>query len=142
MSTISQRNATRNQSTFDYDISKLFLFDNKYRKVNIANAGGTDLELKAGMLIGAVGATYQVYKSGTANISVVGVLAEDVTIASGDSEDVDICISGRVDESKLVLDGTDTLATIVSNRTIRDRLAGDTLGIELVGGSELTKTDN
>jgi len=142
MSSVTSRNQTRNQVTFDYDYSKIFLWNNQYRKVNIANASGSDLVLTAGMLIGAVGATYQVYKSGTSNISVVGVLAESVTIVNGTNADVDICIGGRVNGALLTLDGTDTLDTIVSNRTIRDRIAGESLGIEVAASDELTKTDN
>ena len=142
MSNVTSRNQTRNQVTFDYDFSKLFLWDNKYRKVNIV-ATGADLALKGGMLIGAVGATYQVYKSGTANISVVGVLAEDdFTIANGSNADVQVCIGGRVNSSLLLLDGTDTLATVVSNRTIQDRITGESMGIEIALNDELTKLDN
>jgi hypothetical protein len=142
MSDIASRNSNRNQITFDYDYTKLFLFDNKYRNVSIANATGAVLSLKAGTVIGAVGVTYGVYKSGTANQLPVGVLAENIDIANGDTVSVSICVSGRIAESQLVLDGTDTLSTIVSNRSIRDRLASDTLGIELAGGDELTKIDN
>jgi hypothetical protein len=142
MSDVTSRNQSRNQVAFDYDYSKIFLWDNKYRKINIANASGSDLVLTAGMLIGAVGGTYQVYKSGTSNISVVGILAESVTIVNGTNADVDICVSGRVNSSKLVFDGTDALTTVVSNRTIQDRLAADTLGIEVAVSDELTKTDN
>lgn len=139
---ITQQTPTRNQLFSSYDVSKIFIGDNKFRHVTIANASGNDLVLTAGMLIGAVGTTYQVYKSGTANIQLIGVLAEDITIANGDSKSVTICTAGKVEESKLTLDGTDTLETAVSNKTIRDRLASDTLGIELAAATELTGDDN
>jgi len=138
---LTQSTPTRNQLFSEYDYSKVFLFDNKYRTVSIT-ASGEDLDLAVGTLIGAVGTTYQVYKSGTANIQLIGVLAEAVEISDGNSTTVTICIGGKVAEDKLVLDGTDTLATVVSNKTIRDRLASDTMGIELASTDELTASDN
>lgn len=139
---ITQQTPTRNQLFSAYDVSKIFIGDNKYRHVTIANASGSPLVLALGTLIGAVGTTYQVYKSGTSNIQLIGVLAEDVTIADGDSVSVTICTAGKIEESKLVFDGSDTIETAVSNKTIRDRLASDTLGIELAAGTELTSDDN
>lgn len=142
MSTITQQTPTNNQLFSAYDLSKLFIFDNKFRTVTIANSSGSDLVLTEGMLIGAVGATYQVYKSGTSNIQLIGVMAEAKTIANGSSADVTIGVSGKVAEEKLVFDGSDTIATVVSNKTIRDRLASDTLGIYAVATDELTAADN
>lgn len=139
---ITQSTPTRNQLFSAYDLSKIFLFDNKYRKVNIANATGSSLVLTAGMVIGCVGITHAIYKSGTSNQLPVGILAEDITIANGSNADVTICNSGKVAEEKVTLDGTDTLATIVSNRSIRDMLISNTLGLELVTTSELTADDN
>lgn len=141
MSEITQGTPTRNQLFSEYDYSKIFLFDNKYRIVTIA-ASGSDLELKSGSLIGAVGATYQLYKSGTSNIQLIGVCAENITIGDGSSAEVSICIGGKIAENKLIFDGTDTLETIVSNKTIRDRIASDTLGIDLAATDELTASDN
>jgi len=141
MSSITQGTPTRNQLFSEYDLSKVFLFDNKYRTVSIS-ASGDDITLVVGTIIGAVGATYQVYKSGTSNIQLIGVCAEAVTIADGSSANINICIAGKVESSKLSFDGTDTLATVVSYKTIRDRLASDTLGIELAAGTELTSSDN
>jgi hypothetical protein len=142
MSDVASRNQTRNQVAFDYDYSKLFLWNNQYRKVNIANASGSVLSLSAGMVIGAVGSTYGIYKSGTSNMSIVGVLAETLDIANGSNADVSIAISGRVNGSLLILDGTDTLDTVVNYREIRDRIAADTMGIEVAVSDELTKLDN
>lgn len=142
MSSITQGTPTRNQLTSQYDFSKTFLFDNKYKSVTIANSSGSDLALVVGTLIGVVSTTYQVYKSGTSNIQLVGICAEAITIADGDSATVNVCIGGKVASAKITLDGTDTLDTVVSYKTIRDRLASDTLGIEVVTASELTADDN
>jgi hypothetical protein len=143
--------ANRNQLGVSYDFSKIFVFDNKYRKINIANATGNPLVLTAGMPIGTISATGKgaVLASGSTDGSQIptGILAEDITIADGTNEDVTICIGGKVAEEKLTLNGTDTLATSITDqgggtRILRDRLACDTLGIELVSATELTKIDN
>jgi hypothetical protein len=140
MSSITQQTATRNQLFSEYDVSKIFIGDNKYRKVNIAST--PELALTAGMVIGVVGITHGVYKSGTSNMLPVGVLAESVTVPAASNVDVTICNAGKIAEEKVTLDGSDTLATIVSNRSIRDMLISNTIGIELVTTSELTASDN
>lgn len=143
MSTVTQTNQTRNQLTSSYDTSKIFLFDNKYRKVNIANATGSSFVLVAGTVIGAVGITHAPYDADTANQLPVGILAEDITILTATNADVTICNGGKVAEEKVVFfDTEDTLDTIVSNRSIRDMLISNTLGLELVTTDELTGTDN
>jgi hypothetical protein len=142
MSEITQQTPTRNQLFSAYDVSKIFLANTIYRAVTIANATGADLVLTVGMAIGAVGATYQVYKSGTSNIQLIGICAESLTIANGNSATVNIAIGGKVAENKLTLDGTDTLATVVAYKTIRDRFASDTLGIYFAETAELTADDN
>lgn len=142
MSSVTQSTPTRNQLRSAYDFSKVFLFNNIYRKVTISNSSGSDLTITIGTLIGVVSSTYQVYASGTSNISLVGVAAETITIADGASASVNVCIGGKVAEDKLVFDGTDALTTVVSYKTLRDRLASDTLGIELASTSELTADDN
>lgn len=137
--------STRNQLGNDYDFSKMFLFDNRYRLINIA-ASGADVVLVQGELIGTIAATGKgtPMASAAADGSAfpTGIVTEDITIADGTDEDVLICIGGHVDESKLVFDGTDDLDTVVSLRTYRDRIAADTLGIFLVTADELSGVDN
>jgi hypothetical protein len=140
MAEITQQTPTNNQLFTQYDISKIFLFENRYRKVNIAST--PELALTAGMIIGVVGVTHGVYKSGTSNMLPVGILAESVTIPAASNLTVTICNAGKIAEEKVTLDGTDTLATIVSNRSIRDMLISNTMGIELVTTNELTADDN
>lgn len=140
---ITQSTPTRNQLFSAYDYSKIFLLDNKYRKVNLANATGSDMVLVAGTVIGCVGITHAPYDADTSNQLPVGILAEDITIANGTNADVTICNGGKVAEEKVVFfDTDDTLAGIVSNRSIRDMLISNTLGLELVTASELTSADN
>jgi len=143
MSEITQQTPTRNQLTSQYDISKIFLFDNKFRVVNIANATGSPMVLLAGHVIGCVGITHAPYDADTANQLPVGILAESITIANGSNANVTICNAGKIAEEKVLFyDTDDTLATIVSNRSIRDMLISNTMGIELVTTNELTADDN
>jgi hypothetical protein len=72
----------------------------------------------------------------------VGILADDYTVDYGESANVTICIGGDVAEELVTLNGTDTLATVISSRSIRDRIAADTLGIKLVLGEQMTAYDN
>lgn len=145
MSGVTLITQTGNQLHSDYDFSKIFVFDNKYRKISISPVGA-DLVLTAGMLIGTIGATGKglVMKSAAVDGSAIptGVCAETKTIPDGETEDVLICIGGHVVEDKLIFDGADDLDTVVSLRTYRDRIAADTLGIYLVGGTELSAVDN
>jgi hypothetical protein len=143
---VSVNNQTANSVTFNYDYSKIFLFDNKYRSINIANATGTDVDLSAGQLIGTISATGKgkvlASYSNDGSQYPTGILAENYTVPANSNIDVRICIGGKIAEEKLILDGSDTLDTAVNGRTIRDRIASDTLGIELASASELTAYDN
>ena len=140
MSSITQSDQSRNQITSDYDFTKLFLFNNKFRSVSITPSG--ELEITIGTLIGQVSGVYQVYKSGTSNISFVGIAAETQTIADAVAGTVNLCISGKVNEDELVFDSTDDLDTVVSYIPIRDRIGASSVGIELVTSDELSKFDN
>jgi len=142
MSEVIASNQTRNQITNAYDFSKIFLFDNKYQTISLVNATGAAIEYLAGTLIGVVTSTYQKYASGTNNISMVGILAETVNVPANDSATVQVCIGGKVAAEKVLLQGADTLDTVVAYKSIRNRLASDTLGIELAATDELTVADN
>jgi hypothetical protein len=53
-----------------------------------------------------------------------------------------MCVAGDVAQEKLIFQGSDTLATVVSSRTLNDRIGADTVGVKLVSGTELTEYDN
>ena len=73
----------------------------------------------------------------------VGVLKTQVSdLADATDATVNVCISGDVVESKVILDGADTMDTIIDARPIKDRIAADTMGIKLVDSFELTGVDN
>ena len=142
---VEQKNTTRNQTQFDYDFSKIFVRNNNYRTINI-EASGADLELTAGMLIGTISASAKGKILASASVDgsqyPTGVCAENITILDGNNADVNICIGGEVAEEKLILDGADTLDTVIDGRIIRDRIAADTLGIRLVPTEQLAENDN
>jgi hypothetical protein len=72
----------------------------------------------------------------------VGILAEEVTLAAGTETSVNYCIAGTVNQAMIVLDGADTLTTVVDLKTIGDRIKGDTKGIKLETVTDNTFYDN
>jgi len=59
MQTITQRNATRNQSTADFEVKRIFLFDNRFVEGVFKNTSGSDLTIKTGMLVARAAGTYE-----------------------------------------------------------------------------------
>jgi len=141
----SQTLSTQNQSITRYDLSQLFSTGFKTITVNIA-ASGSDIELEPGVLIGRIAATGKgaVCKSASDDGSQfpLGICVETKTISDGENADVQIAVTGRVNEDKIVFDGTDDLDTDVDDRTFRDRIPADTEGIELEKYNELTNYEN
>jgi len=147
MSTNNQVLNTGNQAITNYDTSKIFLWNNRYINGAFTAQGYDDSVLLAGTVMGRVSATNEVLPmQSTASDGSqfpIGILAKDYTIEGGDTVDLAICIGGDVAEEKVIFArNADTFATAISGRTIRDRIAGDTLGIKLVLGTELTAYDN
>jgi hypothetical protein len=72
------------------------------------------------------------------------VLTSDITVAAGTTWNatVQYCCSGQVAQEKIGFSGTDTLTTVVSLRTLEDRIGSDTVGIILVATNENTRFDN
>jgi Bacteriophage lambda head decoration protein D len=134
------------QLTTNYDTSKIFIWNNRYETGTYTNPTGAEVSLLAGTLMGRV-ATTQKLKPCVSSASdgsqfPVGILADDYAVDYGESATVTICISGDVAEGKVILGGSDTLSTVVSSRSLRDRIAADTMGIKLVSSTEMTAEDN
>lgn len=134
------------QAIVNYDTRKIFVRENRYASAQITNGGLVDLVITPGMVLGRIGATQKVaiLKSAAVDGSQfpVGVAAQDITLAPAASTELAFCIGGDVVEDKLIFDGSDDLDTLVSLRSLRDRLAGDTLGIKVVPSTEMTAYDN
>lgn len=139
-----------NQLFTNYDNSKIFVWDNRYSKgtFEYTNNNVTTVTFAAGTLLGRIAATDILVPltSGAVDGSQypVGVLAEDISVEYGESysEIAAFCIYGDVVESKVLFQGSDAMDTVVSARTLRDRIAGDTSGIRLIPSTDLTGTDN
>jgi hypothetical protein len=130
----------------DYDYSKIFIRENRFDKAVYTNGTGDEVTLAVGTLLGRISASDKVtpLKSAAADGSniPVGVVAKAVTVADGADATVNFCVGGDVVKGKIIFDGTDDFDTVVSGRTLGDRIAGDTLGIKAVPVDNLTGFDN
>lgn len=146
MSQVTQRNATRNQSTADIrSTKKVFLFDNRFVPGIYKNTTGGALTIESGYL--AVRSTTVVdgFESATVDnlADVIGVLMVDetVTLANNGTTPLNIGTKGNIDGGLLVLPATVTLNTVVGNKRLKDIL--ETLGLHIdTGATEHTQTDN
>lgn len=148
MSTISNPLNTGQQATFNTDTTKIFLYENRYENNNyVNNSGYNPITLAAGTVMGRVAGTNVLIPFSSKSINggqfVVGVLADDYVIAAGATVPVSVCISGDVNISGIILaEQGDTLNTVVSNRTVRDKIKSETAGIRLITSTEMTDFDN
>lgn len=131
----------------NYDLTQIFVGNNRYESATYTNPTSGEVTLAKGTVMGRVASTNKVLPlESTASDGSqfpIGVLADDYTVDYTESATLTFCIAGDVVESKLVFEnGTDTVATVVSSRTLGDRIAGDTAGIILVGSTQLTGQDN
>jgi hypothetical protein len=145
MSEITVVNQSANQMQVNYDFTKVFIFENRYKKETFRNLTAGALTYATGTVVGRVKATNKITecKSGASDGSErpIGVLATDVTALAATTDiTVRMCYFGDVAEGKLVFNGTDTLATVVGDRVVADWL--QLAGIKMALGTELTFTDN
>jgi hypothetical protein len=130
----------------NFDTTKTFVWNPRTTTGTYENSTYDDVTLLQGTLMGRIASTGMLVPltSGASNGSQfpVGILLADTVIEGSSEKQITIAVSGDVDESKIVLQGSDTLNTVISGRTIRDRIGGDTVGIKLVGGDQLTGFDN
>lgn len=143
----------------NFDTRLLFLGENRFIDGTYTNSSGSNATLTKGMVFGRVHSSDKV--AITASASTNGsqvprfILADDYSVANGDSATLRLCICGRVDENLVTLDGSDTFATTIALTgatgspsaattttvgTIRDLLQDR--GFFLENGVELTKIDN
>jgi hypothetical protein len=147
MSTATTALNTSNQLNTNYDFSKVFLGENRYENATLLNADeAEEITFPAGTLLGRIGASNKVVPLTSAATDgsqfPVGVLATNITLAAEAEGTVSMCVAGDVALEKVTLQGADTMATVVSTRTIQDRIGADTVGIKLVSTTDLTGFDN
>lgn len=124
------------------DNSKTFVFDNRFRKETYTNSGGAPITLPLGRLMGRVTVGQKVLPhvstATDGSQQPVGVLGDEYTVAAGATVTVTICDGGDVAEEKLVLNGVETLSTVITDDvSIRDAIARNTQ-IKLVPSTDLS----
>lgn len=147
MSSATQRTGTgANVLATDYDIAKIFVWNNRYKKGSFTNDTYDPITLPQGRLMGRVAATQDLkpHDSTATDGSQypVGVLLNTVTIEEGETLDLDFCDTGDVVKGLVVLAADDTFATVISGRSIEDRIGSDTVGINLIESNEQSAYDN
>lgn len=134
------------QLAINTDLSRIFLWENRYSRANFNNSQYVHLVMPAGTLLGRIAATQTLAlcdsKSTDGSQFPIGILAEDTIIESGVTKSLYFCDYGDVAEDKIIFHGTDTIDTVVNSRSLRDRIKSDTVGIRLVVSDEMTKFDN
>jgi len=132
------------QMTITTDLSKIFLWNNRYDQADYTAAA--DITLLAGTLLGRIHATGKVVPltSAATNGSQypVGILAQDTFVANGATATLTFCVAGDVASDKVIYDGTDTEETVVSAKRLKDRIGSDTVGIKLVASTSNSDYDN
>ena len=150
MSSVNQVQSDSNMSHFQYDVSKIFLRNIISQEETLTNDSGGTKSFAPGTLLGRITASGKLKPLASAandgSQFAVGILMSNVVdLADAGDATVQVCIGGEVAQDKVILDGSDTLTTTVTNnsaRTIKDVIAGDTKGIQLRGATELTDYDN
>lgn len=139
---------TGNQAIINTDLSKIFIWGNRYDKADYTNSTYDTVTLVAGTVMGRIGATQEIVPLDSAATDgsqyPVGILAQDAVVEDGDTVSLAFCDKGDVAQEKVVLtNGTDTLETLLADdRSIADHIKGDTAGIKLIVTNELTGYDN
>ena len=120
---------TDNHLQYKYEALKKFVrFPQDQRRLTIANATGSDITLYSGTLIGITTADQTIGKV-VASAGNDGsqkpqcLVCYDTVIAAGESESVLVGFDGSIYADKIVLDGTDTLDTVITQEGISIRAA-------------------
>lgn len=147
MSKINEVLNNGQQATFNYDVSKTFVWNPRFLSGDLTNSEYDPITIPEGTVMGRVAATGKLvpWKSTAVDGSQFprGILAEEVIVDDGETQTIAIVISGDVAEEKVkfALAG-DGFNTVVSGKILRDRLGSDTNGIYLVTATELSGYDN
>ncbi len=149
MSSGTIRSNTGSQITTDYDLGKIFIWNNRYEddtEAYVNNSGYSSINLYAGTVMGRVANSGQLkpcYVGSTDGSQLPrGVLAHDIIgLEAGQSANARICIGGDVAQRKLIFLFGDSLETIVNGVRYKDLIQQNTT-IILRGGEEMTSFDN
>lgn len=124
MSTVVITATNGSQIKVNYDIAKMFIWDNRYTTA-VYTAGGSNVTIPAGTVMGRIAATGKIVPMTAAAVDgsaiPVGILANDYTVLANATVNMYICIGGDVVEDMIICNGG-TLDTVVALQTNRDRL--------------------
>ena len=148
---INQRNVTRNQSTADYSVERLFIFGNNFQEATFKNNTGSDLELKQGILVRRNPNNPAEIIPATNDETlkqIIGIVKFDgsITIEDGETADINYGLNGDIDENFLALPEGVDLNTVLTGgtnppqKTLKDVLHA--LGFNLNGSYQNTQYDN
>lgn len=142
--------------TTQYDYSKLFVWDNRYRTATYTNTTGSTVTLNPGTILGRIFASHlvvpQVSTATDGSQIPMGILRGTYVVANNASVTVTYCYSGDIDTAGVVFGGSDTIntpilfnssvpaATTTQYGTIEDILVGK--GINPVTATDNTHPDN
>lgn len=145
----TQRNATLNQSTVDFERQNIWLSGNRYQTATFINDTGATADFASGSLVLRDTTTPGQIKpaiAGATLVDVIGILKTnaDGTISLEDdgTASVNYCIKGDIDASLLDLPSGVTLDTVPTDATknLKDILTD--LGFVLFNVTENSKFDN
>lgn len=147
MSYIERVLLTNNMMITNYDLSKIFLLNNRYLTGEHTNSTYVDEVFPAGTVVGRIATSGKIVpcisSASDGSQLPIGILATDYTIEAGATSTLTYCLQGDVASEEVgFINGTDTLDTVVSGKRYRDRIASDTAGIILKDSLDLTDYDN
>lgn len=144
MSTNNQRLNTGSQATTDYDLSKIFIWNNRYHVGQYTNSIYDPETLLPGQVLGRISATNKLAKCFSAASDgsqyPIGVVAETLQVVEGSTVNLTFCNKGDVVADKLIFESGDGLQTPVSGKTMFDMLQA--AGLNIVNNTEQTDYDN
>lgn len=141
----TQRNATRNQSTVDYDRKQICIWDNRFVEGIFKNTTAGSITLVPGNLVArsitVVNGFIPVTIDNLADVIGIAVQEGDVVLAASATSNINIVVSGGIDGGTLSLPAGVTLNTVVGGKVLKDVL--NSLGLHIgEGATDHTKLDN
>ncbi len=142
----TQRNASNNQSTVDYERRNVFIREPRYQEDVIVNDTGAEITVDTGILVmRSTTGGFEVKPALTAAdmANVIGVLrvpTDEIVLDAGATANVNVCVRGELDSTLLDLPAGITLQTKVGDKCLKDVLTG--LGFLLFNVTELSKFEN
>lgn len=137
----------------DYDFRKIFVFENRYRRLTFKNNTGGAATFQAGLLLAKDNSDNTIVPldaSTTTNGSniPIGILAQDLSTSianAGTQTNVYFCTEGDVARDRIIFqdsanDNFTTVITQANGRTIEDLL--QVLNIRAIASVDLTGPDN